>query len=43
MDASLANPIGTAVGPGGEIYVLELSSSRVLQILSDGTVAVVLE
>jgi sugar lactone lactonase YvrE len=43
VDASLANPIATAVGPGGEVYFCEYINSRVLMIRPDGTVAVVLE
>jgi hypothetical protein len=38
----LANPICTAVGPGGEVFFLELNKSRVVRIRPDGTLGIVL-
>ena len=43
VDASLANPIGTAVGPDGTVFFLELNNSRVLRIRPDATLDVVMQ
>jgi DNA-binding beta-propeller fold protein YncE len=40
-DASLANPIGAAVSPGGDVYFCELNNNRVVRIAVNGTLEIV--